>query len=59
MTTTISFAVFQALVVSYCQFSNPKIKEYVKVECLTKAVNCVIIEDGSKIYKEQIRKCLK
>lgn len=55
----ISQAVLQALIASYCQFSNPDIKKDDKVECLTKAVNCIIIEDGSKIYKEQVRKCLK
>jgi hypothetical protein len=55
----ISQVVLQALIASYCQFSNPNISKDDKIECLTKAVNCVIIEDGSQIYKKQVEKCLK
>lgn len=57
---TITQKVFMALVYSYCGLKDvtPQ-NEQLKVECLTRAVNCVIIEDGSKIYKEQVRKCLK
>lgn len=55
----ITEAVFLALIKSHCDFYRvtPKNKEKV-IKCLTTIVNCSIIEDGSKIYKEQLEKCL-
>lgn len=56
---TITIILLQTLISNYCKFSDLNIDKNTKIDCLTKAVNCIIIEDGSKIYKTQVKKCLK